>query len=90
MDGRPLRERLDDVVKCGASFLESVPAVAAQLKEPNTKDRNFKIVVKSAEPAAVLVLADGAGRATRLRDAPAEDGDAERLLPVGSLARRAG
>ena len=38
------------------SFLESVPAVAAQLKEPNTKDRMFEDVVKSAEPAAVLVL----------------------------------
>ena len=38
------------------SFLESVPAVAAKLKEPNTKDRKFEDVVKSAEPAAVLVL----------------------------------
>ena len=38
------------------SFLESVPAVAAQLKEPNTKDRKFEDVVKSAEQAAVLVL----------------------------------
>ena len=38
------------------SFLESVPAAAAKLKEPNTKDRKFEDVVKSAEPAAVLVL----------------------------------
>ena len=37
-------------------FLESVPEVAAQLKEPNTKDRKFEAVVKSAEQAAVLVL----------------------------------
>ena len=37
-------------------FLESVPAGAAQLKEPNTKDRKFEDVVKSAEQAAVLVL----------------------------------
>jgi len=38
------------------SFLESVPEVAAKLKEPNTKDRRFEDVVKSAEKAAVLVL----------------------------------
>ena len=38
------------------SFLESVPEVAARLKEPNTKDRKFEDVVKSAEQAAVLVL----------------------------------
>ena len=38
------------------SFPESVPAVAAQLKEPNTKDRKFEDVVRSAEQAAVLVL----------------------------------
>ena len=37
-------------------FLESVPEVAAKLKEPNTKDRTFEDVVKSAEQAAVLVL----------------------------------
>jgi hypothetical protein len=39
-------------------FLESVPEVAARLKEPNTKDRKFEAVVKSAEQAAVLVLID--------------------------------
>lgn len=38
------------------SFLESVPEAAAKLKEPNTKDRKFEDVVKSAEQAAVLVL----------------------------------
>ena len=38
------------------SFLKSVPAVAAKLKEPSTKDRRFEDVVQSAEKAAVLVL----------------------------------
>ena len=38
------------------SFLESVPDVAAKLKEPNTKDESFEDVVKSAQVAAVLVL----------------------------------
>ena len=38
------------------SFLESVPEVSAKLKEPETKDRKFEDVVKSAEQAAVLVL----------------------------------
>ena len=38
------------------SFLESVPEVAAKLREPNTKERKFEDVVKSAEQAAVLVL----------------------------------
>jgi len=38
------------------SFLESVPDVAAKLKEPNTKDEAFEEVVKSAQDAAVLVL----------------------------------
>jgi S1-C subfamily serine protease len=37
-------------------FLESVPEVSAKLKEPNTKERKFEDVVKSAEQAAVLVL----------------------------------
>ena len=37
-------------------FLDSVPEVAAKLKEPNTKARKFEDVVKSAEQAAVLVL----------------------------------
>ncbi len=38
------------------SFLESVPEVAAKLKEPSTKDCKFEDVVESAEKAAVLVL----------------------------------
>ena len=38
------------------SFLESVPEVAAKLKDPNTKDEAFEEVVKSAQEAAVLVL----------------------------------
>ena len=38
------------------SFLESVPEVAAKLKEPRTAERKFEEVVKDAEQAAVLVL----------------------------------
>ena len=38
------------------SFLESVPEVAAKLKAPETKERKFEDVVKSAAQAAVLVL----------------------------------
>jgi S1-C subfamily serine protease len=38
------------------SFLESVPAVSATLKEPVTAERKFEDVVKSAQDAAVLVL----------------------------------
>ena len=40
------------------SFLESVPGVPAKLrlKEPNTEERKFEDVAKSAEKAAVLVL----------------------------------
>jgi hypothetical protein len=38
------------------SFLESVPAVSAKLKAPNTKDEKIEAVVKSAQDAAVLVL----------------------------------
>ena len=38
------------------SFLESVPAVSAKLKEPVTTDRKFEDVVKSAQDAVVLVL----------------------------------
>ena len=37
-------------------FLESVPDVAAKLKEVNAGERKFDEVVKSAEKAAVLVL----------------------------------
>ncbi len=38
------------------SFLESLPAVSAKLKEPGTKEVKFEDIVKSAENAAVLVL----------------------------------
>jgi hypothetical protein len=38
------------------SLLESVPAVAAKLKIPNTADEKFEDVVKSAQDAAALVL----------------------------------
>jgi len=38
------------------SFLESVPEVSAKRKEPETRERKFEDVVKSAEQAAVLVL----------------------------------
>ena len=38
------------------SFLESLPEVAAKLKQPSAKERKFEDVVKSAEQAAVLVL----------------------------------
>ena len=38
------------------SFLESVPAVSAKLKAPNTADEKFEYVVKSAQDAAVLVV----------------------------------
>jgi len=37
-------------------FLESVPEASAKSKEPETKERKFEDVVKSAEQAAVLVL----------------------------------
>ena len=38
------------------SFLESVPEVAAKLKEPGAKEMKFEDVVKAAEQAAALVL----------------------------------
>jgi len=38
------------------SFLESVPDVAAKVKDPNMKDELFEEVVKSAQDATVLVL----------------------------------
>ena len=38
------------------SFLESVPEVAAKLKEPNAKDTKFDDVVEQAKEATVLVL----------------------------------
>ena len=47
-------ENINYTVK--SSFLESVPAVSAKLKEPETKAQKLEDVVKSAEQAAVLVL----------------------------------
>ena len=37
-------------------FLESVPDVAAKLKEANTKDMKFDEIVEQTKEAAVLVL----------------------------------
>ena len=53
-----LPENVNFAVKSGylLTFLESVPEVSAKLKEPETKERKFEEVVKSAEQAAVLVL----------------------------------
>jgi hypothetical protein len=53
-----LPENVNYAVKCShlLSFLESVPEVAAKLKEANTKEMKFEEVVKTAEQAAVLVL----------------------------------
>ncbi len=52
-----LPENVNDAVKSSflPGFLESVPDVAAKLKEPETKERKFEEVVKSAERGAVLV-----------------------------------
>jgi len=38
------------------SFLESVPEVSANLKEPITKEQKFQDVVKSSSQASALVL----------------------------------
>jgi hypothetical protein len=38
------------------SFLESLPSVVNQLKEPGTKDMKFEDAVAAAEKATVLVL----------------------------------
>ena len=53
-----LAENVNYAVKSSylLSFLESVPEVAAKLKDANTKDRKFEDVVKSVEQATVLVL----------------------------------
>ena len=39
-----------------SAFLETLPDVAAKLKEPGAKERKFEEVVKAAEQAAALVL----------------------------------
>jgi S1-C subfamily serine protease len=51
-------ENVNYAVKSGyiLSFLESVPEVAAKLKQPNTRARKFEDVVTAAEQAAVMVL----------------------------------
>jgi TPR repeat protein len=53
-----LAENVNYAVKSSylLSFLESVPAVAAKLKEPNMKERKFEDVVKDAQQATVLIL----------------------------------
>ena len=53
-----MSENLNSAVKSSylLSFLESVPEVAAKLKDLESKERKFEDVVKSAEQAAVLVL----------------------------------
>ena len=53
-----LPENVNNAVKSSLllSFLESVPEVDAELKEPSTKDEPFEEVVKSAQAAAVLVF----------------------------------
>ena len=53
-----LPENLNYAVKSSflLGFLESVPEVAAKLKEPGAKDRKFEDVVKDVQAATVLVL----------------------------------
>jgi hypothetical protein len=53
-----LAENVNYAVKSSflLSFLESLPAVTAKLKEPNTRERKFEEVVKEAQEAAALVL----------------------------------
>lgn len=53
-----LAENVNYAVKSSylLSFLESIPEVAAKLKEPITTDRKFEDVIKDVEQAAVLVL----------------------------------
>jgi hypothetical protein len=53
-----LPENVDYAIKSSylLSFLESVPEVSAKLTGPESNERKFEDVVKSAEQAAVLVL----------------------------------
>ena len=53
-----LAENVNYAVKSSylLSFLESVPEVAAKLKDAHMKDRKFEDVVKAVEQATVLVL----------------------------------
>ena len=72
------------------SFLESVPEVAAKLKEPSTKDSKFEDVVHSAEKsrrAGVGVLSDQMAAAHALgRPSTDADGHAVRLSHCKSMA----
>ena len=56
--GGALAENVNYAVKSSylLSFRESVPEVAAKLKEAHTKERKFEDVVKAVEQATVLVL----------------------------------
>ena len=56
--GGALAENVNYAVKSSylLSFLESVPEVAAKLKDAHTKERKFEDVVKAVEQATVLVL----------------------------------
>ncbi len=53
-----LAENVNYAVKSSflLSLLESLPEVAAKLKEPNSRERKFEEVVKAAQEAAALVL----------------------------------
>ena len=53
-----LAENVNYAVKSSflLSFLESLPDVAAKLKEPNPRGRKFEDVVKEAQEAAALVI----------------------------------
>jgi TPR repeat protein len=53
-----LAENVNYAVKSSflLSFLESLPEVTANLKEPNSRERKFEDVVKEAQEAAALVL----------------------------------
>ena len=53
-----LAENVNYAVKSSflLGFLESLPEVAARLKEPSTRERKFEDVVKDVERATVLVL----------------------------------
>ena len=51
-----LPEKVNYAVRSTTSLVFWNPCRNAKLKEPNTKERKFEDVVKSAEQAAVLVL----------------------------------
>lgn len=55
-----LAENVSSAVSSGLllSFLESVPDVAARLKEPGTEARVFQEVVRDAEQATVMIFVE--------------------------------